>query len=334
MPVPLPERSARTRGIKTMPILTGDIVRAAWSYWTFRSSALLFGAVKRNLPHIVRNAVVPPVILILALFLIPTSVAQEQPASEQTLAALAHALATKLTAAGVNRIVILDFEDANRHVTVFGGWLADQLASSPGNPWGSIEVIGRDKLAKKLKLKGNPEAIQMDSEQAIKVARSFKATAIQSSYSAAENGIGVTLTQITTHITSSREMPLESSAKIMLTEEMKSHLPGTLELLLPADGVFIAGRGGVGLPVCIHCPNPNYTSEVARRGIQGIVLMSAVITDQGLVANLSIEKKLDYELDQVAVATVKNWRFNPAMNVDGKAVPVHVPIEVRFRLYD
>jgi TonB family protein len=316
-----------------MPILTGDIVKAAWSYWTFRSAALLFGAVKRNLRHVVRNAVVPPVILILTLFLIPTSVAQEQP-SEQTLAALAHALATKLTAAGVNRIVIMDFEDANRHMTVFGGWLADQLASPPGKPWGAIEVIGRGELAKKLKLKGNPEAIQMDSEQAIKVARSFKATPIQASYSAAENGIGVTLTQITTHTTSSREMPLESSAKIVLTEEMKSHLPGTLELLLPADGVFIAGRGGVGLPVCIHCPNPNYTSEAARRGVQGIVLMSAVITDQGLVANLVIEKKLDYELDQVAVATVKSWRFNPAMNVDGKPVPVHVPIEVRFRFYD
>ncbi len=284
---------------------------------------------KRNLPHVARKSVAAPVILILALLLISTSVAQKQPASEQTVAALAHDLATKLAATGLNRIVILDFEDPNRHVTPFGGWLARQFVSPPGNPWGSIEVVGRDKLVKQLKLKGNPETIEMDSEQAIRTARSLDATAIRGSYSPAENGIGVTLTQIT----SPKEKPLESSGKIVVTEEMKSHLPGPLGSLMPADGAFIAGKGGVGLPVCTHCPNPDYTSEAVRRGIQGIVSMSAVITDQGRVTNLVIEKKLDHELDQLAVATVKSWRFNPAMNVDGKPVPVHVPIEVTFRLY-
>jgi len=285
--------------------------------------------VKRNLPHVARKSVALPAILILALLLISTSVAQKQPANEQSFAALAHDLATKLAGAGVSRIVILDFEDPNRHVTPFGGWLARQFVSPPGNPWGSIEVVGRDKLAEQLKLKGDQETIEMDSEQAIKTARSLNATAIRGSYSPAENGIGVTLTQIT----SPKAKPLESSAKIMLTEEMKSHLPGPLGSLMPADGAFIAGKGGVGLPVCTHCPNPDYTSEAVRRGIQGIVSMSAVITDQGRVTNLVIEKKLDHELDQLAVATVKSWRFNPAMNVDGKPVPVHVPIEVTFRLY-
>jgi TonB family protein len=284
---------------------------------------------KRNLPHVALNAVSVPAVLFLALFLIPASFAQEEPATEKTFAALAHDMATKLAATGLNRIVILDFEDPNHHVTLFGGWLAGQFISPPGNPWGSIEVVGRDKLAEQLKLKGNQETIEMDSDQAIKTARSLNATAIRGSYSPAENGIGVTLTQIT----SPRARPLESSAKIVLTEEMKSHLPGPLGSLMPADGAFIAGKGGVGLPVCTHCPNPDYPSEAARRGIQGIVSMSAVITDQGRVANLIIEKKLDHELDQVAVATVKSWRFNPAMNVDGKPVPVHVPIEVTFRLY-
>ena len=94
-----------------------------------------------------------------------------------------------------------------------------------------------------------------------------------------------------------------------------------------------AGKGGVGLPVCTHCPNPDHPPEAARRGMQGTVLMSAAITDQGRVTNLIIEKKLDHDLDQVAVTTVKSWRFKPAMNVDGKPVPVHVPIEVTFRMY-
>jgi hypothetical protein len=174
--------------------------------------------VKRDLPCGVRNAVLPPALLILALFLISAAVAQELPPSGQTFAALAHDFATKLAAAGINRIVILDFEDPNRNVTPFGGWLAEQFVSLPGSPWGSIEVVGRDKLAEKLKLKANPETIELDSEQAIKLARSLKATAIRGSYSPAENGIGVTL-----QIISSREWPPESSAKIVLTEEMKSH---------------------------------------------------------------------------------------------------------------
>jgi TonB family protein len=114
---------------------------------------------------------------------------------------------------------------------------------------------------------------------------------------------------------------------------MKLHLIKPLDSLAPKAGVFTAGEGGVSQPVCERCANPYYPESAARRGVQGVVVLSAVVTTQGRATNVSITKKLDAELDHWAVEAVRAWRFKPALNIDGKPVAVRTPIEVSFRLY-
>jgi TonB family protein len=273
-----------------------------------------------------------PVFLLAALSLTSMSLAQQEqqppPVSEQTFAALVDKFAIELQSYGVKRIFIQDFEDPNKQVTPFGAWLADQCALVPADSWRGIEVIHRERIVEQLKLP-HTETIEMDKETARDLAESLKAVAVRGSYSAAENGIGVTFTAIPYP----KAMPLKSSGKIALTEEMRSHLIKPLESLAPKDGVFMAGEGGVGVPVCEHCPNPHYPEQAARRGAQGVVVLSAVVTAQGRTRNISITKKLDAELDHWAVEAVRAWRFKPALNVDQKPVSVRTPIDVSFRLY-
>jgi TonB family protein len=302
--------------------------------WTFWNRALLFGAVKRSLPYIARYTVLLSVILILALLLIPATLAQgpsQEPAApqanEQTFAALVQQLAAELQPQGVKRVLILDLEDPDAKVTPFGAWLADQFALA--NTWTPIQIVDRKDYAAQTGALRSSEANGWDAKKVDKIAKAHNAIAVAGSYSAGENGIGVTLEA------SGKGKSLRKSVrgKIAMTGEMKSHLTVPLESLLPADGVFSASQAGVGLPTCVYCPNPNFTEAAVARRAQGEILLVAVITPEGKASAIVLKKKLDKDLDQAAIDAVKGWTFKPATNVDGKPVAVRVPIEVTFRLF-
>lgn len=90
---------------------------------------------------------------------------------------------------------------------------------------------------------------------------------------------------------------------------------------------------GVGFPVCIFCPNPQYSEEAVKSKYQGVVLLLATITADGRVTNIRVSRGLGVGLDEMAIAAVRTWRFKPALGPDGKPVTVNAPIEVTFRLY-
>ena len=151
----------------------------------------------------------------------------------------------------------------------------------------------------------------------------LKATPASGSYSAAENGIGVTLTG----------GGVQVIGKIAMTDEMKSHLMVPLASLVPSDGIFEANGGGISAPKCEYCPNPQFSDEAVKSHLQGTVVLSAVINVEGRVTSISIVKALGGGLDEKAVETVRTWRLKPAVNVDGKPVATRTPIELVFRLY-
>lgn len=276
----------------------------------------------------------PVVILVLALLLVPAALAQQQapPPSEQTFVALAQKLAAELQTQGVKRILILDLEDPNGKVNPFGVWLGDQFASA--NSWAPIEVVDQRLFRSYLDRLRSADKGELDTSAAEDLAKTFEAKLVTGSYSAAENGIGVTLRSGITRIFV-RKNPGDRSVdgKLVMTEEMKSHLSTPLDALVPTNGIFEVNQGGVRAPSCIYCSNPHYPEDVARRGVQGTVLLSAVITTGRRSSNVSIEKQLDPKLDQEALNIVRTWKFKPAVNIDGKPVPVHTPIEVVFRLH-
>lgn len=99
------------------------------------------------------------------------------------------------------------------------------------------------------------------------------------------------------------------------------------------DGVHAAGEPGYGDPVCVYCPNPQFTDEAVKAKYQGSVYLSVVVTPDGRATNIRVEKGLGMGLDERAIETVKTWRFQPALGPDGKPAAVGLTVELTFRLY-
>jgi protein TonB len=76
-----------------------------------------------------------------------------------------------------------------------------------------------------------------------------------------------------------------------------------------------------------------YTAEAIRNGIQGSVLLAAVVLPDGTVGEVTVLRSLDtvFGLDAQAVLAAKQWLFNPGMK-DGLPVAVRVTIELTFTL--
>ena len=97
-------------------------------------------------------------------------------------------------------------------------------------------------------------------------------------------------------------------------------------------GVYFVGMPGITPPVYDRTPQPSYPAESRSRREQGETLLRAEVLSNGRVGRLEIEKSSGYaRLDEVALRTVRNWRFKPALK-GREAVACWVHIPVRFSL--
>jgi TonB family protein len=246
-----------------------------------------------------------------------------------SFAELAQQLAASLNKCRVKRIVIVDFEDPIRRVDAFGVWLADQLAAAPGNPWGPIEVVDRKQIAAKWEQLRIAEPYTIEPDRRLHMAKAFDATLIGGSYSPAENGIGLQLSS------AASAMPNGLIVKLAMTDEMKAHLTKPLESLGPGDGIFTAGVGGISIPACLCCPNPQFDRRDLKGNTpsRGTVLLMVVVDENGRASDVTVKKELTPHLDQDAISAVKRWKFRPATDVDGKPVATRTPVEMVFRVW-
>ena len=98
-------------------------------------------------------------------------------------------------------------------------------------------------------------------------------------------------------------------------------------------GAFRAGVNGVGSPICIYCPQPEYSDEARKAKYQGTVLLDVTVTTDGRVINPIVIKGPGLGLEEKALSQVKNWKMRAAIGPSGKPVNCRVQIEVTFHLY-
>jgi TonB family protein len=98
------------------------------------------------------------------------------------------------------------------------------------------------------------------------------------------------------------------------------------------NGAYKVGIGGIGFAKCIACPDPSYSDQARSAKVSGIVVLHLIVTAEGYAANIQVQRSLGYGLDEEAVKAVGNWRFRPAVGLDGKPVPVWTDIEANFRI--
>lgn len=104
--------------------------------------------------------------------------------------------------------------------------------------------------------------------------------------------------------------------------------------LASSDGgaTLVKGPGaGIIMPVPLTRVQPEYTADAMARRIQGVVVMTAVVRADGTVDDITVTRSLYRELDDQAVAALRQWTFRPGTK-NGEPVAVQVMIETEFTL--
>jgi TonB family protein len=267
-------------------------------------------------------------------------------AQDSTIGGLADHLALELQRAEKKhffpKVLVVDFALKPGGINSLGQFLADDLSDSLEKEIGSARVIDRKQFHMDLQNGGISPFDLADREIAIWISGQVGANAI-----------------VFGHVTSSREKLILSTDLIRIGDEKKldssnTYLPltGDLNNMLskpldwPASPDLViscssaeAGQkvvdtfkaAGVTMPACIHCPQPEYTDEARRAKAQGTLKFDVVVDEQGKAKRIAVVKGDTYGFTARALASIKNWKFKPAMK-DGKPVTVCVIVEVMFRL--
>ena len=90
--------------------------------------------------------------------------------------------------------------------------------------------------------------------------------------------------------------------------------------------------GAVKAPVLVSRIEPSYPEAARRTRMQGVVILEAIITPEGKVANVRVLKTVNPLLDASAQRAVESWVYKPA-TLNGRAVSVYLTVTVNFQLH-
>jgi protein TonB len=90
--------------------------------------------------------------------------------------------------------------------------------------------------------------------------------------------------------------------------------------------------GNVQATMLIKQVKPIYPSSAQAQGVEGAVLLNAVIGKDGSLLSLAVVNKLaDPDLAAAALAAAQQWRFRPTL-LNGEPVEVATTITINFKL--
>jgi TonB family protein len=88
---------------------------------------------------------------------------------------------------------------------------------------------------------------------------------------------------------------------------------------------------GVTPPQLLEKITPSYPENARLSGLDGRVVLRAVIDTEGNVRNVSVLRSDDPVFDQAAIDAVERWKYAPALQ-DGRPVAVNFTVVVQFKL--
>jgi periplasmic protein TonB len=96
-------------------------------------------------------------------------------------------------------------------------------------------------------------------------------------------------------------------------------------------GIYRPGRG-VSAPRVIYQTDPEFSEEARKAKYQGTCVLGLIVDANGRPTNIRVLSALGMGLDEKAIESVRNWKFEPGQK-DGHAVAVEIAVEVDFHLY-
>lgn len=266
------------------------------------------------------------------LLLLPNGVKAQASAPESikvdpAIVTVAGRLVEGLHKIKAKRIALFDLYGPEREVHPVGKWLADELATALTRAAPDLQLIDRVKLTSisEPKDKRNDAAAYRRSRELAKTAGAD--AFVMGGFARLTNRIGITLSARSLNGRGFREV----TGAVPISDEI---LALSSEPIPTFTGdVPRAGAGGVTSPTCKHCPLPEYTSEARSAKYQGEVSLDVIVTAEGTTGSVVVIRGPGYGLEERSIKAVRKWRFNPAVDPDGKAVAVRVEIEVAFTLF-
>ena len=85
-------------------------------------------------------------------------------------------------------------------------------------------------------------------------------------------------------------------------------------------------------PAALRKVDPKYIASAAAEGVQGKVLLYAVIRRDGRVDQVRLVQGIDERLDSSAMAAFSKWEFQPATR-NGVSIDVEAVVQIPFRLH-
>jgi len=246
------------------------------------------------------------------------------------MTALVAPLAKEISHSHKRKIVVFPLIGENRENALIGVQLAKQISLKLAETVPRIETF--DASSSNLPY-AKTEIIQYpiyDHEALKNYANRIGADlVITGSYAPFESSLGVSL--ILTN-RNQQKILATSNGRLGLDSEVKDLITSSAKLKPPPDGFYLAGMGGVGMPRCLKCPDPKFPEDERSKGIQGQVILQAVVGTDGLLSHVEVLKSPSASCSEAAIAAVREWQFDPASGPDGKPVAVRVPVQVSFRL--
>jgi TonB family protein len=127
----------------------------------------------------------------------------------------------------------------------------------------------------------------------------------------------------------------QTNERVTVTGGVSSGVPGGVSSGIPG-GVRTPARirvGGNVQPVrLLEQVKPVYPPELEKQGIEGTVLIRAVISRDGVPLNPHVlNTEVDPRFAQAALDSVKQWRYQPSL-LNGQPVETATTVTVEFRL--
>jgi TonB family protein len=121
---------------------------------------------------------------------------------------------------------------------------------------------------------------------------------------------------------------LISQAEDFRAEAMRLKDAQSAWAAVPSNAVRIGG--GIAPPKKIKDVRPVYPSAAKDAGVQGVVIIEALIAEDGKVQAARILRSIP-QLDDAALDAVRQWEFTPTL-LNGAAIPVVMTVTVNFTL--
>lgn len=127
-------------------------------------------------------------------------------------------------------------------------------------------------------------------------------------------------------------LPPRSQVTAEKDEDYRCTDDGTLAHLLdpPTVMVFMPKEVDVKAEVTSK-PEPAYTREARRVGVQGIVILRVLLLPDGKIDRVKVVRRLPYGLTENAIRAACEVKFKPALK-GGQAVAQWIALEYGFRL--